>query len=143
MTTVIDPAGTPVPVYSRSGTTIVPLTAGLSPAETTSIAQVVGDDGVEIPSYSQTTVAVVTCSGSSGAYRVAAVLPVAAEIGDVVEVYPTGSRDARVYPPVGEAIGSRPASTGAEFESGVGVALLSGTSFRKVSASQWMPIGAA
>jgi hypothetical protein len=70
------------------------------------------------------------------------VLPTDAEVGDVVEVYSTGGRDGRIFPPVGEAIGSRPASTGTNNDAGVSVPLLSGVVLRKISATQWMPIGA-
>ena len=114
MTTVVDPAGTPQPVYNRSGTTVVPITAN----GTNQVA------GTRIVAVSQFTVAVVTCPDVSNS---AVVLPSGAEIGSVVEIYSdhTGPSTVNCFAETGDTIiGNR---------SQDGFALY----YRKISATQW------
>lgn len=76
MVTVVDPAGTPIPVYNRSGVTIVEITLTGLPTRD------------QIPAASGTTIVLVSppSPDATGAVE----LPTNADIGDVVEVYRTG-----------------------------------------------------
>lgn len=113
MTTVIDPGGTPVPVYNRSGTTIVQL-AGDHPSTPT-----------VIPAISGWTV-VITITGAGGdSYR----LPAGAEIGDIVELHAADANAQDLFAPSGETIRG---------QSSIGLSSMGGSGlFRKFSATQW------
>ena len=135
MTTVVDPSGTPVPVYNRSGTTIVTVNGG--PTVSSTAGSAIGDDGTPIPSVSQTTIVLAVSAPYDGHHNIVFRLPADAEIGDVVEVYRFSGENPVVFPNAGEAIGSLAASTGTN--TGVGVSAAS-ASFRKISSTQWMPL---
>ena len=141
MTTVIDPLGTPSPVYNRSGTVILAVTPGATSGSTQGSA--IGNNGTPIPSVAQETVVTVATSFSSGAWNTVVLLPSAAEIGDVVEVYTipdVSFAQAVVFPNVGESIAALPASTGTNDAAGIGTGTTSGIRLRKVSSTLWMPI---
>jgi hypothetical protein len=91
MTTIIDPYGTPEPVYTRSGTTIQTVAAAgnSSLATATPIVAVSG----------WSVVLVEASTGNDGV-----ILPEDAQIGDVVEVHGDAGNDGvmvRVYTPDG------------------------------------------
>ena len=94
MTTVIDPAGTPIVVYSRSGKTIYDL-------EVPVVDPVVP---VAIARYSETTVVIIDTE--EGNPRPSVELPADAEIGDVVEIYVkddvSNTDTVTIVPPAGE-----------------------------------------
>lgn len=71
MTTVVDPLGTPQPVFNRSGTAIVSLNADVSP-------------GPALPVVAGVLIALVAVLSGGGQF---VQLPSGADIGDVVEVY--------------------------------------------------------
>jgi len=147
MTTVVDPLGTPVPIYNRSGAAIISMVGGATSGST--VGSGVGDDASPIARVSQATIVLVITSVVDSHHLVLVRLPDDADIGDVAEVYkdPTsGPSNPIVFPNVGEAIGTLPASTGSNSEAGIqlpsGAALVGGIFFRKVSSILWMPIGA-
>lgn len=93
MVTVVDPNGTPAPVYTRSGTTIQTINA----SGTTSI----GSTLIIAPSGWSVVIVTVNVDPDDRAVR----LPQSAPIGDVVEVYATGSGStASVFPFSGDSI---------------------------------------
>lgn len=120
MTTVVDPFGTPAPIYNRSGATIIPLTAGTtSPFAPTAIVRHTG-----------ITIALVTTI-SSGDFTFVT-LPDDADIGDIVEVHCMGPVNLTVLVPTGGPLDS------------VGVATNHSTAFRKISDTDsrpWRQIG--
>jgi hypothetical protein len=118
MTTIIDPHGTPEPVYTRSGTTIQTIAGnGTTLGAATPI--------IGLSGYS-----VVIVEATSSPANQAVVLPDDAQIGDVVEVYSaTGGAAAIVFPPTGETIG-QPASLTLQ-PGGTGILL------RKIAATAW------
>lgn len=123
MTTVVDPLGTPTPIYNRSGVAIIP---SLTAQGTTS------SDAAIIPTVSGHTVVIVSAAGHSG-YGV--MLPSGADIGDVVELYCAnlnGSAASAIlaYAPSGETLNSGNSDT-VNFIPGQGVML------RKVSSTDW------
>lgn len=82
MTTVIDPVGTPFPVYNRSGTTIVEIAA----AGDGTVGETPRAAATPIPALSGVTIALCTVTDTDpGEFGVS--LPAGAEVGDVVEVY--------------------------------------------------------
>lgn len=124
MTTVVDPAGSPDPVYNRSGTTIVNLTASGDASA--------GPSGATpIVSYSGVTIALVTIPDGN---NIGVVLPTNAEIGDVVEVnrYQDNSSGStvRVWTPSGVTIVQNTPLQ------------VSIATYRKISATEWSGIGA-
>lgn len=113
MVTVVDPGGTPIPVYNRSGETIVQVSGG-SPANPT-----------PIPSFSGVTVAVTTHSASGDHYR----LPSGAEVGDVAEICSADGVNQDVVAPAGETIRG---------QGSIALAPMGGSGrFRKFSSTQW------
>lgn len=115
MTTVVDPGGTPVLVYNRSGTTIVEVVGGSTPTP--------------IPHVSCWTVALVTNTVGNDKVE----LPSNAEIGDVVEVYPiAGGPDGEVALPSGDSFFTYGGSSSLPPEAGV--------IFRKVTSTKWAAI---
>ena len=73
MVTVLDPGGTPIPVYSPDGVTLSAINAnGTTQGSATQVVR-----------YTSTTVVVVTISSGNDAVE----LPSSAAIGDLVEVY--------------------------------------------------------
>lgn len=123
MTTVLDPLGTPSPSYNRSGTTIIGLVGGTHGSPT------------PIPLVSGITIVIVTPDVSNNN---TVELPIGADVGDVVEVYPetqgTGGKGYNAVPPSGETVGGG-AVTGA---SGI-----FGVILRKVSSTDWRGITSA
>lgn len=119
MTTILDPGGSPSPIYNKDGTTIDAVAcAGLNAAGSAAIVR-----------YAQVTVVVATTSVNNRGLH----LPTDAEIGDVVEVYQdTQDPVAVVYPVTGSLILS--------FGSG-GTGVGSGASFRKVTSDTWGCVG--
>jgi hypothetical protein len=116
MTTIIDPNGTPAPVYTRSGTTIQDvIAAGNDLSTATPIVAVSGCSVVLVATVAFEFEGVI--------------LPDDAQIGDVVEVYNVSGRSIRVYAPTGETIHSG-ASMGISPGGG-------GSLFRKTTASVW------
>lgn len=119
MVTVVDPGGTPAPVYNRSGVTI----QGVSGAGTNfgGATPIVASSGHSIALVS-------TVTNDEGV-----ILPDTAEIGDVAEVYRvTDTAAVRVYPPAGDTLYGGGAShlLGSQ-----------GAIFRKTSATRWHFIG--
>lgn len=119
MVTVVDPNGTPAPVYTRSGVTLQTIAGNGSTL----------GSATPIVALSGHTIVIVETTNSP--LDEAVVLPDDAQIGDLVEVYSKedGGPGALVFPPSGEDIG-QPASKRAS-QGG------SGCLFRKVSATQW------
>ena len=120
MTTVVDPLGTPVPIFNRSGTAIVRLTgAGTS-----------STSGPVIPAICGRVVALIDCTAGNYASQ----LSPNAEIGDIAEVYVdrVSTMGGEVFAPSGETINSQ--ST----PSSIGISAGGGVVFRKVSATEWM-----
>ena len=93
MTTVIDPAGTPIPVFNKNGATMVNVT----PNGTVRLG------ATEIPNLSGLTIALVDTDVSNTAVK----LPSNGDIGDVIEVYClNGSHDVKIYAPDSQYIGA-------------------------------------
>lgn len=91
MVTVVDPLGTPVPVYNRSGTVVlVPLHAGSEMSPT------------EIPSLAGVTIATLVAEVPAGFLRHYRLPSVGVEVGDVIELYGVGFSGS-ILPPDGEA----------------------------------------
>lgn len=119
MTTVIDPAGTPVPVYNRSGTTIVEITAtAATPTPVYPIAAASGH-----------TVALVDVPNPGGFGPPDIELPGGADTGDVVEAYVTGASVNFVAASGDTLVAANPS-----------VDANKGAWFRKTSATVWMLI---
>lgn len=114
MTTIIDPSGSPSPVYNRSGTTVMTVVAN---------GTTLGS-ATPIPYYSGETI--VRIEASDDPRHTAVVLPDDAEIGDTVEAYATGY-PAAVFAPTGTTIIT---STQKQVTD-------DGARFRKVSATRW------
>jgi hypothetical protein len=137
MTTVVDPAGTPVPVYNRSGTTIVSVSGGLR-------SEGIGDEGTPIPRSSGYTVAL---AGMPDNTHNVFKLPSGAEIGDVVELHAipaTGvGQGVMLFPPNGESVNRQAASTGTNDNTVAGTSVTpdQGRVFRKVSSTNWRAVG--
>ena len=120
MTTVVDPAGTPIPIFNRGGVTIVEVaTAGGSPPTTT-----------PIPAASGHTIAIVDYTHAGGS-RGRLELP-SGDIGDVVEVFNVGPDNVDVVAASGDSLLSGPS---------VDVPNSQGRQFRKISAAQWAVLG--
>lgn len=115
MTTVVDPLGTPVIIYNRSGVAIVEIEAANSPVEV-------------VPRVCGHMVVLVTTTQSSSHVQ----LPSDAEIGDVVEVHLVNETHVKVFmdTPSGESI----IFTG-EVHHGTGCL------FRKLSSTLWGRVG--
>jgi hypothetical protein len=124
MTTVVDPSGTPVPVYNRSGTTIVEVIAGsISPVNLQT----------PIPHHSGTTIVLVTSNATNNETGVE--LPDGADAGDLVEIHSvSGGAGVTVYR---SPDGTMHGATNAQKGIGDGTARV----FRKVSATDWRMIG--
>lgn len=90
MTTVIDPAGTPAPVFNRSGLAIV------------DVAPAFGGASAVIPGGFGHVIARVAPTGSPSAGIAQVDLPASAEIGDVVEVHGLYQGSTWVNAPTGE-----------------------------------------
>ncbi len=121
MTAIIDPNGTPVPVYSKSGTTIQNITAN----GTTQ------GSGTVISAPSEWTVILATTSVGNDAI----VLPDSTDIGNVVEVYANGSYDVNVFPASGHSIGDN--GTNAAVYSAKSTGYRGGRLFRRMTATTW------
>lgn len=121
MTTVLDPSGTPIPIYNNSGTTISFISGNGTGQGSGTV--------IDTPSF--VTVIVIACTGSN----YAATLPAGVDIGSIVEAYATGDHAANVFPPSGSSIGARPTN------SEVVVSVDYGRRFRKVSATSWQVLG--
>jgi hypothetical protein len=120
MTTVVDPSGTPVPVFNRSGVTIVSVSAtGTTQGAAAAISAASGQ-----------TIALVTISENNTAVK----LPSTADIGDLVEVYAFGGT-VKVFPSSGETLNGN--------SNAQDVQDVYGRLFRKVSATAWKPLGSA
>lgn len=88
MTTIVDPSGTPVPIYNRSGATIIEITGGpLSPSF----------NPTPIVRHTGVTIALVAANSTGDFTNV--ILPDDAEIGDLVEVHSIGPDPANVLIP--------------------------------------------
>lgn len=143
MTTVIDPTGTPTIVYNRSGTTIVSLLGGFRASATDPI----GNDGVDIPRLSETTVLLATTTtvhdgGSISGWNMVFRLPIA-DIGDVVEAYLVsndGAGSPVIFPQIGEAILPNPVSDGTNASARIAVDTTVGSRLRKISSTTWVVI---
>lgn len=115
MTTVIDPAGTPLPVFNRSGAAIV----DVSPAH--------GGAPATIPHYSSLTIVRVMPTGSPGSGAIQLDLPAGADVGDVVEIH-LAQVSAFVNPPSGEGFFSGNSQE---------ISPQGGRPFRKIDAGVW------
>jgi hypothetical protein len=123
MTTVVDPLGTPTPIFNRSGTAIVHID-GLGTSSTS---------GNVIPAVCGHVIALVNCTENNYAVR----LPDDAEIGSVVEAYVDRASTfsgGTVFSQAGETIGSQSAP------SSLGLSQSGGILLRKVSDTGWMAI---
>lgn len=120
MVTVADPGGTPVVVYNRSGTTV----------ETVAATGTTLGAATQIVAYSGVTIVIVDCVDNTDT---GVILPIGADIGDLVEIYPV-DYTARVYLPSGETV------NGSSALSGWQVGNSEGAAFRKVSATAWRTI---
>jgi len=131
MVTVIDPAGTPTPVYNRSGKTVVFISGGHA-----STPGGIGNDGTLVPIYSEHTIAVVAVSGSDHIVT----FDTGAQVGDMVTVVAAAGSTAgpTVFPPVGESIEQSSTSTGTNTV-GYGLGTLLGATFIKISSTNWQP----
>lgn len=134
MTTVTDPGGTPVPVYNRSGTTLVALNAanvnvGGTPSSNPS-------DYAPITRYSGWTVALATTGNFTSGVR----LPDDAEVGDLVEVHCVlgTATSLLVIAASGDTI-----SAGSPNFVTITVNVAAGKLFRKTSATNWQVVGGA
>ena len=119
MTTIIDPVDVPVPVYNRSGVTIVEMQADHhsdNPPPTSA---------TPIPHVSGHTIAIVT--GAFGSFQNFVQLP-SAEIGDLVEIYVVGKNTFIIASP-GTTVDGQPTVS------------VSRGLYRKVSATSWRTIG--
>lgn len=120
MTTVVDPLGTPAPVYNRSGVTLVTV-AGNGTTYGSATA---------IPHESGHTIALLTTTDTDYAFK----LPAVADIGDRVEVfrrtYPfvTDERPL-IFPESGDTI-----EDGERTDVNVGAVMV----FLKVTANDWV-----
>lgn len=112
MVTVVDPVGTPVPVYNRSGTTVVFLNGGPAMSPT------------PIPHVAGYTVAIATMSSGNDKVE----LPSGTEVGDIVEVYLGSANGGDVF-----------AASGDGFTNigGGNVSLNAAVFFRKVTSTLW------
>jgi hypothetical protein len=121
MTTVVDPSGTSVPVYNRSGATITEMTAGTtSPFSPAPIVR-----------YTGLTIALVTAISSGDQTYIT--LPDDADVGDLVEVHCMSATGVNVLVPTGGPLDI------------VGVATNHSVVFRKISETDsrpWRQIGA-
>jgi len=118
MVTVVDPSGSPEPVFNRSGTTIVEVTG----SGTTQMS------ATAIPSVSGWTIAIVQATDTPQVDQ-AVTLPDNAEIGDIVEVYNViGGYPALVFPPAGQSLNSGGQVT---------IDQSRGRMFRQVGATLW------
>lgn len=122
MTTVVDPAGTPSPIYSRSGTTIYGLTAQGTDGTTTAVISI----------FSGTTVVLVTTDSLNNAV----LLPSGVEVGSVVEIYKIGDTagTAFAFTSSGDTM-----NDGSEFI--VGATTPSGLRLRKTTSTNWVSMG--
>jgi hypothetical protein len=119
--TVVDPTGSPSPIYNRSGTTVVNMAAGHATSGTPQSFATV------IPVSSGHTIAIVTLTNNE---QNAVSLP-SGEVGDVVEVYLASAVTTLiVVSPSGQSI--VPTST---------PSLSNGAIFRKVSSAVWHYVG--
>ena len=125
MTTVVDPNGTPVPIYNKSGTTIQNIAAN----------GVTQGSGTSISTRSETTVVLVT-SSTGGGGNTAVVLPDDGDVGDVVEIYATGAF-VDVFPASGHSIGDNAADMQVQVKRTDGANLSGGRSFRRMTATTW------
>jgi len=122
MTTIVDPLGTPVPVYNRSGVAIVSVSAtGMS-----------GSDGASIPTVSGHTIVLLSCNIGPISNNIYAVLPSGTEIGDLLEVYSVDISQGipLIVPASGETINSGHTDQ-ISMNSGRGAL------FRKTSSTNW------
>lgn len=119
MTTVVDPVGTPVPVYTRSGTTVLSIAgSGTSQGAATSI-----------PAVSGWTVAVLTGVSPDRAFK----LPSSPQVGDVVEVHAQDQDGSLLFPSSGMAIGTKGTNQSLEIQNG-------GALLRYVDTNLWVVI---
>lgn len=135
MTVIIDPLGTPEPVYTRSGTTMQTILAnGSTQGDATPITAVSG-------------LTVVTAVISNEFFEPNTELPVPqravklpddAQIGDVVEIH-VGIADGHeseaqllVFPASGDTISKLPANSSVPVNQ-----IISAASFRKMTATNW------
>ncbi len=137
MVSIIDPLGTPTPVYNRSGVTVVTVAAG--PPVDPSVGN--STDAPEIPHLSGHTIAIVTTNPGhlvDNRTQQPILLPSNAEVGDVVEVYQDGGPDGRfslaLYAPVGSSLGP-----GFSVNNGTSAFNITVTNIicRKVNATTW------
>lgn len=95
MTTVIDPAGTPVAVFNKSGTAVIDMTISTGD----------GQPDVAIPYFAGDTIVRVNATFISGNAAVGGVvLPEDAQIGDHVQIASVGSASFNYIAPTGETI---------------------------------------
>lgn len=129
MTTVVDPAGAPIPIFNKSGTALITLAA----AGTTQGA------AAAIPHFAGEIVVLATVGPSDTAIA----LPVDAEIGDKVEVHCiTASQGVKVFPPSGDTI-SEPSSGDGSLMVNVSNGNRGGVVFRKMTSTNWRYVGSA
>ena len=124
MTTIVSPASSPVPVYNRSGVTIVEVPATGQDQST----------GAPIPAVSGHTVVLGSTSGLTDR---CVNLPSGSDIGDVIEVYNVAATNGGyalvVNPASGETLNSG--------SDGLPCSLVGGRWFRKTSSTNWQSFG--
>lgn len=121
MTTVIDPAGSPIAIFNKSGTAVLDLAINVGPSEPI----------ISIPHFAGKTIARISSTSIGSPENGGVELPAAAEIGDAVEVaYITSGSPGtlRVYAPAGETIDGAASQTVGGF---VRFTKISGTDWRR------------
>lgn len=120
MVTVVDPNGTPSPIYTRSGTTIdTVIPAGTTQGTATPIVTVCGRSIIVCPNYV--------------AENAGVILPSSVDIGDVVEFYYEGY-PVKIYPDSGSQINTHGSDVPIQ-PGGNGNILI-----RKITSDQWRTI---
>jgi len=133
MTTIINPAGTPTPVYNRSGKTLYSLSGGVGGGSP------IGNNGTAITAYSEHTIVVCASVGSDFVFTLPSASSV--DLGDMITVVndPTSTTGPTIFPAIGDSILNLAASTGTNGAAGYGVNGILGATFIKVSSTNWQP----
>lgn len=122
MTTVLNPTGTPTPIYNRSGTTVAEMTVDMS------------SPGIhDISALSTKTIVVATITNPDLQLDRGFRLPASRDVGDVVEIYVSELSQYFIHAPSGEGVRQANGSYGA-FRSVGGPA-----TFTKVTSTMWVP----
>jgi hypothetical protein len=116
MTTVVDPLGTPIPSYNKSGITVVHISGSSS------------DSPTPVVSVSGTTIVMVSSTNGPNV-----LLPESSDIGDVLELYSADGAQVSAFAPSGVTVNGSQSAASAFSSRGV--------VFRKTSATNWQVLG--